>query len=155
MGALAVALLPRDAFGAAVGGFVLLCLLASLVSWRPRPTAPALVVAGFAGGVLGTASSIGGPPVALLYQHETGPRIRATLAAYLTFGGVLSLVALAAGGQIGWPQVLGSAVLAPFMAAGFALSGPLRRYLDTRWMRPCVLALSGGGAVLLIARSLF
>ncbi|MEV0701850.1 sulfite exporter TauE/SafE family protein [Saccharopolyspora sp. NPDC050389] len=154
LGTLAVAMLSDRGFSLAVGGFVLLCVLASMLSWRPRPTGPALVAAGFVGGVLGTASSIGAPPVALLYQHEAGPRIRATLAAYMTFGGVLSLVALGVGGQIGLPQIYGTLVLLPFMAAGFALSGPLRRFLDAGWMRPCVLVLAGGGALFLIARAL-
>jgi hypothetical protein len=154
LGTFAVATLPYRGFSLAIGGFVLLCLLASVLSWKPRPTAPALVVAGFLGGVLGTASSIGAPPVALLYQHEAGPRIRATLAAYLTFGCVLSLVALGIGRQIGPPQVYGSLVLLPFIAAGFALSGPLRRFLDAGWMRPCVLALAGGSALFLIGRAL-
>ncbi|MBB5157918.1 sulfite exporter TauE/SafE family protein [Saccharopolyspora phatthalungensis] len=154
LGALAVAMLPARGFSLAVGGFVLLCLAASMVSWRPQPTGPALVFAGFVGGVLGTASSIGAPPVALLYQHEDGPRIRATLAAYVTFGCILSLVALGVSGQIGLPQVYGSLVLLPFMGVGFALSTPLRRFLDAGWMRPCVLALAGGSALFLISRAL-
>ncbi|WP_433873431.1 sulfite exporter TauE/SafE family protein [Saccharopolyspora sp. CA-218241] len=154
LGALAVALLPGPAFSVAVGKFVLLCLAASLITWRPRPTPVALLAAGFTGGVTGTASSIGGPPMALLYQHETGPRIRATLAAYMLFGGALSLLSLGIGGQIGVEQLLASAVLLPFLAAGFALSGPLRRVLDAGWTRLAVLGLSGGSAVLLIVRGL-
>ncbi|QUH02759.1 TSUP family transporter [Saccharopolyspora erythraea] len=154
LGVYAVAALPVRGFSMTIGVLVLVCLVLSVVSWRPKPTPAALLAAGFAGGAMGTASSIGAPPVALLYQHESGPRIRATLSAYIVFGSVLSLVALGLGGQIGSPQIFGSLLLLPFMAAGFALSGPLRRHLDAGWMRPCVLALAGGSAVLLIVRSL-
>lgn len=150
VGALVVSSLPPREFSISVGVLVLACMVLSMLAWHPRPTPRALLTAGFAGGVMGTSSSIGGPPVALLYQHEDGPTIRATLAAYMVSGSFLSLVALGFAGQIGPTQISASLILLPFMAAGFALSGPLRRFLDTGWMRPCVLALSGGSALLLI-----
>lgn len=154
IGVLVVALLPPRAFSTAVGALVLACLVLSMLSWHPAPTPKALLTAGFAGGVLGTSSSIGGPPVALLYQHEQGPTIRATLATYMAFGSLLSLIALGLGGQIGPTQLWASLVLLPFMVAGFAMSGPLRRFLDAGWIRPCVLALAGGSALLLIVLGL-
>lgn len=150
VGTFVVTLLPAREFSITVGVLVLVCMLLSMLAWHPRPTPRALLTAGFAGGVMGTSSSIGGPPVALLYQHEDGPTIRATLAAYMASGSLLSLLALGIAGQIGPTQISASLILLPFMAAGFALSGPLRRFLDTGWMRPCVLALSGGSALLLI-----
>ncbi|GAB3289971.1 TSUP family transporter [Parasphingorhabdus pacifica] len=150
VGVFLVAALPPREFTVAVGVLVLGCILLSLLSWRPRPAPRSLLVAGFAGGVMGTSSSIGGPPVALLYQHEDGPTVRATLAAYMSVGSLLSLSALGVGGQIGSTQLWASAVLLPFMAAGFAVSGPLRRFLDAGWTRPCVLALAGGSAIMLI-----
>ena len=152
VGVLAVALLPVREFSITIGALVLACLVLSVVAWRPRPTPAALLTAGFAGGAMGTASSIGAPPLALLYQHKPGPTIRATLSAYIVFGSCLSLAALALGGQIGAPELYASLLLLPFMAAGFALSGPLRRYLDGGWMRPCLLALAALSALVLIVR---
>ena len=49
---------------------VLLCVALSVISWRPQPTPPSLVTAGVASGSFGTATSIGGPPLAVLYQHH-------------------------------------------------------------------------------------
>lgn len=155
LGVLAVALLPPREFSVTVGALVLVCVLVSVISWRPRPTSHALFTAGVLGGALGTSSSIGAPPVALLYQHFGGPRIRATLAAYMLFGSFVSLSALGLAGQIGTPQVTATLLLVPFMIVGFALSGPLRRYLDRGWMRPAVLALAAGSSLLLIVRGLF
>ncbi|GAB2750196.1 sulfite exporter TauE/SafE family protein [Salinifilum aidingensis] len=154
VGTAAVALLPRRSFAVLVGVFVLACVLASVWTWQPRPTRPALLAAGFLGGVGGTAASIGGPPVAVLYQHEEGPRVRATMACYMLFGGAVSLAGLGIGGQIGPSELTTSLGLVPFMALGFLLSTPLRGRVDAGWTRPAVLGLSAASSVLLIVRSL-
>jgi len=78
IGVLAVATLPQRAFVAVVGMTVLVCAGLSVIRWRPRPTVPALLLAGVVSGSGGTASSIGGPPVALVYQDATGPRVHST-----------------------------------------------------------------------------
>ena len=153
LGVLAVALLPPRWFAAVVGLTVLACVALSVVSWQPRPTVPALLVAGVVSGAGGTASAIGGPPVALLYQGASGPRVRATLAAYFAAGSLLSLIGLAVGGQVEGDSVRTAALLLPFMILGFALSGPARRYLDRGWTRPGVLALAGAGALALLVQS--
>jgi uncharacterized membrane protein YfcA len=150
LGVLAVALLPPRWFGLAVGVTVLTCVALSVVRWRPRPTVPALLVAGVVSGAGGTASAIGGPPVALLYQHAPGARVRATLAAYFAAGSLLSLAGLLVGGQFSADAVQATALMVPFMIAGFALSGPARRLLDHGWTRPAVLALASAGALALL-----
>ncbi len=104
-------------------------------------------------GAAGTATSIGGPPVALLYQDATGPRVRATLAAYFTAGALLSLAALAVAGQVTAPSVTAGLYLLPFMITGFAVSSPLRRFLDRGRTRPVVVGLAAAGAVVLLVRA--
>lgn len=153
LGVLAVATLPVRAFGAAVGVIVLVCAGLSVVSWRPRPTVPALLLAGLVSGAGGTASSIGGPPVALLYADARGPRVRSTLAAYFTAGTLLSLAALALAGQVTADALGAGALLLVPTAAGFALSGPARRLLDRGWVRPAVVGLAATGAVALLVRA--
>jgi hypothetical protein len=151
LGVLAVALLPARWFAAAVATTVLVCAGLSVLRWRPQPTPPALVVAGVVSGAGGTASAIGGPPVALLYQDAGGPRVRATLGAYFAAGSVLSLAGLALAGQVDRDGLLAAALLLPFMVAGFAVSTPARRLLDRGWTRPAVLAVAVGGALALLA----
>lgn len=153
LGVLAVALLPQRPFSVVVGVAVLVCVALSLISWHPRPTPRALVVAGVAGGTFGTAATIGGPPIALLYQHETGPTIRATMASYFAIGSLVSVGALAIGGQVHGDPIGKSALLLPFLVAGFLLSGPLRKVLDGGWMRPAVLGVAAISAAALIMRS--
>jgi uncharacterized protein len=152
IGVLAVALLPPRLFGLAVAVIVLGCVALSVVRWRPRPTVPALLLAGVVSGAGGTASAIGGPPVALLYQHAHGARVRATLAAYFVVGSLLSLAGLLVGGQFSGGALEAAALMAPFLIAGFALSGPVRRHLDHGWTRPAVLAMAGAGALALLGQ---
>ena len=155
IGVLAVAALSRRAFAVLVGATVLLAALVSLVRWRPRPTPPALLVAGLVSGIGGTATAIGGPPVALLYQDEHGARVRATLAAYFAVGAVLSLGGLAVGGLVTLDALRATVLLAPFMVAGFLLSGPVRRLLDRGWTRPAVIGVSGVAGLAVLAQAAF
>src|SRR3546814_15753694 len=66
---------------------------------------PTQLVAGVVSGVTGTAAGIGGPPLALLYQHRPGSTIRSTLAAAFLVGTALSLATLAVAGEFGPSQV--------------------------------------------------
>ena len=150
LGALAVATLPATLFLIVVAGSVLVCVALSAIRWTPRPTASGLLVAGLVSGVAGTAASIGGPPVALLYQGEPGPRVRATMAAYFTGATAQSVLALLVAGQVTARALGAAALLLPFLAVGFLLSSPARRVLDRGWIRPAVLIVSAVGAVLLL-----
>ncbi len=149
-----VAAVPDRALGVVIGFFVLAALAAT--SWtrevpRNRRT---LAAAGLVSGTTGTASGIGGPPIALLYQRESGPRVRATLAVYFIVGALLSLVTLAAAGQLPAVQVVAGLALMPFVLVGFAAAGPLRRYLDAGRLRAALLIVVGSSAVALIVRNL-
>ena len=155
LGAWTVAVLPAAAIGAGVAVVVLAGVAASVLRWRPRPTPRALLVGGFVSGVTGTATSVGGPPVALLYQHADGPRVRATLGAFFTVGIAVSLTLLAATGQVSSSDLLAGVLLLPAMALGFALSGPLRRVVDGGRTRPVVLSLAAASSAVLLVRSVW
>ncbi len=153
IGVLAVITLPQWALSLVIGLFVLAFVALSLLTWRPRQTPGSLVVAGVVSGVGGTAASIGGPPLALLYQHSTGAQVRGTMAAYFVLGSIISIGALAAAGQVTREALVAAAMLAPFLVAGFVLSGPARAVLDAGRTRAAVLVVAGTSAVLLIGRS--
>jgi len=143
-----------EALAVFVGLMVLVAVV--LTAWRgtvPR-TPRTLAVAGAVSGVTGTATSIGEPPIALVYQHATGPRIRATLAMYFAVGAVLSLGALAAGGELPPRAVLAGLLLVPFTLAGYVAAGPLRRYLDRGRTRLAVLVTAALSAALSIFRAM-
>ncbi|GAA3758176.1 hypothetical protein HDA32_001893 [Spinactinospora alkalitolerans] len=149
-----VAALDPRMLGGAVGAMVLAAVVLSLWDLRMRITPWTLTAAGLVSGVTGTATSIGGPPMALLYQHEPGPRVRATLAGYFIIGVSVSLVALGLGGQLPARQVWIGAALIPFVVAGFLLGRPLRRVVDAGKMRIALLAVVTVSGVVLLLQSL-
>lgn len=154
LGVLAVVALSQRVFGALVGLCVLACVVLSCLRWCPRPRPGSLVLAGLASGAGGTAASIGGPPIALLYQGAEGPRVRGTIGGYFVLGSVTSIAALALAGQVTGDSLAKTALFVPFLLVGFAFSGPARRVLDNGWTRRAVLAVAATSAVLLIGRVL-
>lgn len=150
-----VAAVPLRALGLFIGGVVLAVVaVSSLGASLPR-TAGTLLGAGVISGVSGTATSIGGPPVALLYQREKGPRVRATLSVFLFAGNLLALVALAASGHVPAGDIPAGLVLLACACAGFAAAARLRGYLDGGRIRAAVLLVTVASAVALIARSIW
>jgi uncharacterized membrane protein YfcA len=154
LGVWVVATFTESQLGLFIGTMV---LLASLVTWR-AVTVPinrtSLSVAGFIGGVTGTATSIGGPPFALLYQHRPPTQIRTTMAVYFLIGAGISLVGLAISGDLERHQVAVAGLLLPAVGLGVLLGVPLRRVLPAHVVRPAVLAVSALSALVLIVRSL-
>ena len=151
LGGVAAALLSQDTLALVLGLGVLVAVGLSMVTARLQPTPGTLVSAGFASGFMGTTTSIGGPPMALVYQRSDGPAFRSTLAIYFAAGAVMSLTALAFAGRVGAHELRLGLLLWPGVVLGFLLSKPLTRYLDDGRTRAMVLAISAAAALLLIA----
>ena len=122
---------------------MIFAVVISLASPTIQITRSSQAAAGFMGGVMGTSSSIGGPPLALLYQHSAGPVIRSTLGAAFLIGTALSLIALLAAGEIGRLHWQLGFALVPGVLLGLWASRHLHGWLDRGWIRPCVLILCG------------
>ena len=103
--------------------------------------------AGFASGIMGTLSSIGGPPVALVYPHDDAPRFRATLAAHFIFGGSLSLIAVWAAGRYGEMEWALTALLIPAVFVGFWASRFGMHRVNAARLRVALLSLSSVAAL--------
>jgi uncharacterized membrane protein YfcA len=101
-----------------------------------------LTTAGFASGIMGTLSSIGGPPVALVYPHDDAPRFRATLAAHFILGGTLSLIAVWAAGRYGEMEWTLTALLIPAVFVGFWVSRFGMHRVNAARLRLALLTLS-------------
>jgi uncharacterized membrane protein YfcA len=113
-----------------------------------------LFAAGALSGLSGTATSVGGPPVALALQHEPGIRLRATLGAFFFASSVVALASLAIFGALGWRDIVLGAVLVPAEVIGFAVSSHAVRALDRGRTRHAVLVISSISAVVVLARAL-
>ena len=145
-----VSRLDRDQLAVLLGAFILVAVVISAAGWHLRPTPPTLVGAGAMSGVMGTLTSVGGPPMALVYQAEEARRLRSTLAGFFLFGASLALVTLAASGELGGRQVTDGLLLLPGLIAGLAASRRLAPYLDRGCTRPAVLVMSATAALALV-----
>lgn len=132
---------PPDRFGILFGTLILLATGLTASGLHLRMTPRALGAAGMLSGFMATTVSIGGPPMALLYQREPGPSLRATLSAFFVVGTVLSLTGLHLVGRFGWRELLLGMSLLPGILLGFAVAVPLTRRLDGRALRPAILAV--------------
>ncbi len=92
-----------------IGFAAVLTVGASLMSGSFKLGRPVLLGARLITGITETATGIGGPPMALAYQHQPGPVLRATLAASFFIGEIVSLVLLAATGRLHGEQVVAAA----------------------------------------------
>ncbi|WP_017572595.1 sulfite exporter TauE/SafE family protein [Nocardiopsis halotolerans] len=155
LGVWVVAVLDPRALAGAVGAMVLVAVALSAWSLRVRITPVSLVAAGTLSGFTGTATTIGGPPMALLYQHEEPSRIRATLAAFFLLGGAVSLTALAVGGQMDTRTTVVGFCAVPLVIAGFLAGTALRRRVNAGRMRVALLAVVSTSALGLLAQAAF
>ncbi len=153
-GALAVSVLPEKETAVLLAGSVILAVVLAARGWTVPITTPTLITAGVASGFMGTTTSIGGPPIALVYASATGPRMRSALATYFAVGATFSLVTLAAFGEFGGREILLALGLWPGMLAGFGLSRLVSRHLDRGRTRAAVLITSAISAVALVVTNL-
>jgi hypothetical protein len=155
LGAWVVVRLDKEALEVAVGLAVYLAVGLSLLGLKVRQNQPNLSGAGFLSGLLGTATSLSGPPLALIYQHTTGSRLRATLAGVFIAGAVLSLASLTLVGRMGQTEVGLGLVMVPGVLVGFTVSSRIAPKLDRGFTRPAVLAISAAAASVLLLKNLF
>ncbi len=142
------------ALGIAVGVMVLVSVLLTARAVVVPVNRTSLVAAGVASGITGTATSIGGPPMALLLQHRPPHQIRSTLGVYFLLGAALSLLGLGLAGSLELSTFVLALTLVPCLLAGFAASRALHRRLPRDRVRAAVLVVCGASAVVLLVRSL-
>ena len=132
-------------------------LVAVLLSWHTVDVPVnrgSMLGAGFTAGISGTATSIAGPPVALLFQHRHPSEVRSTLAVFFFAGVGLSLAALAATGALPLASLVVAGAVSPFLLAGLWAGTRLRGSLPREQFRIGVLVVCAVSAVALLVRSL-
>ena len=153
-GAVAVAALSTRALSLAIGAAVLVGVALTASGRQVRPTRPVLVGAGALSGLMGTASSIGGPPMAMALAGSTGAEMRGTLSAFFLLGTVVSVSLLAAVGEFGAGDLVAALALLPPLLVGFAASRLVAPHVDGDRLRVGVLVLSSAAALSVVATAL-
>lgn len=152
--ALTVGLMSEGAFALVFGLAVLLAVGLSLIGLRVQTTRQSLFVAGLISGYMGTLTSIGAPPMALVYQNAAPARMRATLSGFFFFGSIISIIALIGVGRFGRHDLVLGLSLVPFALIGLLLSGWSRKLLSKQRIKPVVLAVSSVSAIILVLRAI-
>ena len=143
----------RETFSLVFGLLIGMAVLLSVAGRRIAFNRKSLLGMSALSGLMATITSVGAPPMALIYQDRSPAEARPTLAAFFAVGCVISLGALFASG---WatirdfhlallmvPGVICGAIVARFVGSGFD-----RRY------RPLLLGVAGAAALMLIWRGL-
>jgi uncharacterized protein len=132
-----------------IGVSTVLAVLMTVLAPSFEPGRGAFLTAGLVTGVTETSTGVGGPPLALVYQHRPAPVLRSSVAACFLIGEVISVAILAASGNISPDQLRTAFLLLPAVVVGALLSRLVHHRLDGRMMRYLVLgfALVSGAVV--------
>ncbi|WP_245172660.1 sulfite exporter TauE/SafE family protein [Streptomyces achromogenes] len=135
-------MVPERGLGVFVGVSTVLAAVVSLAAPAFTPGRAAYVGAGAVTGLTETATGVGGPPLALVYQHRPPAELRSTVAACFLVGEVASLALLFGTGKAQPTELGRAALLLPAIAAGAWLSRLVHHRLDARRMRLFVLVFA-------------
>ena len=149
--ALLAALLPEQ-INLLFGGIVLIAVALSLSGRHVEPGPVSLLVAGALSGIMGTIAAIGGPPMALLYQHAPGARVRGTLSSFFVIGTAISLAALVLVGRFGRAELQLTLALLPGGLFGLIVSRRIASRLDQGYTRPAVLTIAAIAGLMVVVR---
>ncbi len=152
--AYALSVMPAQYYSLLFAALVLLAVGLSLSGWHIPPTPRNVVAAGTLSGFVGTVASLGGAPMALVYQKEEGPRVRGTMSAIFIVGTVASVIGLWFAGKFGPVELVLGLLMMPGIALGFALSRYTSRWIDRAYFRPAVLVVSAASGVAILVRAL-
>ena len=153
VGAWAIASLSPNGLSIFIGCAVLFAMTLSSLGWSPRPTTLNTLIAGVASGILGTSTSIGGPPMALIMKRFDPDRTRGTLAGTFVLGTLVSLIILAFSGQISSTQMGAAAAYLPLVIVGLIAANHLNQFIDRNLLNRIVLIVAISAALMLIVES--
>jgi uncharacterized protein len=138
-----------------VGIAVLLGVAISLTSFAVAINPASLLTAGFLSGAMATLTSVGAPPMGLLYQRQTFGHVRATLNAFFLFGAMASVASLVLYGLIKRSDIALTVALIPAIGLGTLLGDSALKRLTIKSLRPFTLIISTFAAVVLLLRTLW
>lgn len=110
-------------------------------------------MAGIASGTTGVVSSIGGPPIALIYTREEADTIRSTLAVVFTFGTLTSMTFRWLSGNMTMMDVRIAFVLMPAVFIGLWLSSRYNQRVPKDLVRIGILVVCATSALALLLRA--
>lgn len=138
---------PRAGISLLLGAAVLVAVYASVTQRNFLPGPRGLFFSGVASGFMSTTVSMGGLPMALIYQHVSGDRLRANLSGFFVVVTTASIVVLALVGRFHADELQASLVLIPAVITAYALARVTKSWWDSARIRPILLAVCLAAAV--------
>ena len=154
-GGWAVVAFSKDAVIVLVAVLVLAGVLMTSIGWKIKTNRTTLSAAGLVSGVMGTLTSVGGPPMAIVYQRETAQKLRATLAGFFLVGATFSLLTLAVSGGMSQHDFALGALMLPGYVIGMIANRWASRFLDKGYSRVAVLTFSALSSIVLLLEVYF
>ncbi len=149
-GGLLLVMVSTDLLALWLGFLVLFAVAVSLLPIRVEPTPMRMGIAGFFSGFFGTSSAIGGPPMALLLQHQEANQLRGNLSAFFVFSSIISLIVQMPAGFLTLHHLWITVPLIPAAWVGYKLAMMTTQSLPKEKIRTGALLLctiSGATAV--------
>ena len=137
-----------------IGAVTILAAVITKLSPHFTPNRTAYVGAGLITGVTETATGIGGPPLAIVFQHHPAPALRANIALCFLLGEIFSIVVLVAKDKLGTAQLADAAILALPLFAGLLVSSLAHERINAGRLRDALLLFAVVSGVVLIVQSL-
>ncbi|MEM9192660.1 MAG: sulfite exporter TauE/SafE family protein [Myxococcota bacterium] len=109
--------------------------------------------AGVLSGAFAMVSSIGGPPIALLYREAKGATIRSSLAVIFCVGLTITITTRAVAREMAVSDLIIGAILIPGMFLGFYISRHLTGIAEGKPLRVGILVVAGLSAIALVIRA--
>lgn len=154
IGAWTVSRAGQGAIAIVIGVSVLLAVIGSASGVHFATSRRNLLIAGTTSGFTGTVAGIGGPPMALTYQHADPRTLRASLAIFNTIGSLFIIPSLVIADVINGREVALGLLLVPGVVAGLWLGRIGVARIPAHRVRPFVLAACATSAVVLLAEQL-
>lgn len=140
-GALLLASLPQNLVSILFGLSLLMAIQVTRSRVNLAPTPGILSIAGFFSGLLGTATSVGGPPMAMAYQQSDRLTTRNDLALFFLITTPVSLIMLAINDYFSWQTFMLTLPLLPGVFLGYKLAGFVSRQFPGANVKPFIIGL--------------
>lgn len=154
LGIALLAFVPAPLFAIGFGSLLILSVWLSYHHLTVTPNTRNLFIAGLFSGLMGTTTSVGGPPIALVYQNGDRVQTRNDLSLFFLVGTLVSIALLSAYGHYGLRELQLSLELAPAIIVGFLLGKLIESRLETVRIKPVIAVICLVSSVLVITKGL-
>ncbi|MEM7070760.1 MAG: sulfite exporter TauE/SafE family protein [Pseudomonadota bacterium] len=136
------------------GVFIAFAIILSIGGWQLKFNRINLLLMSTLSGLMATITSVGAPPMAMIYQAQNPVQARPTLASFFAFGCLISLVGLMVSNWASDQAFILAFLLAPAMFAGIFVARKFPYKMMVHRYRIYLLSIAGIASIILIYNGL-